>query len=192
MGLKRRGAYGFRLHVADHLPDLPDLTPLDGDAVDVALDWRHASGLVDRTQIDSDLVCLRERGFSLLEVKRDPPSIDLEFPEPANDRGPRPPPADDADIDPGPLAGETSPSTPAASSPRTVPGRSSGRGKRGRARRWPASPREACRCSPTTCSSSTGTSSAPAPPASTCAPTSPSGCRRRASSARSASGRATG
>jgi hypothetical protein len=81
MGGKGRGAYGFRL-VPTHETELPDLSPLDGDAVSVALECRHASVLVERNRLDRECVSLGLRGTSLLEVRRDPPSITLEFPEP--------------------------------------------------------------------------------------------------------------
>ncbi len=82
MGVESRGAYGFRLVPPSHEPELPDLSPLNGDAVSVALEWRHAAVLVDRNQVGEDCVTLGSRGTSLLEVHRRPPSITLEFPEP--------------------------------------------------------------------------------------------------------------
>ena len=81
MGGKQSGAYGFRLVLPRHEPELPDLIPLDGDALEVALEWRHAACLVTRADVEPDHVSLRERGNALLEVHRDPPSITLELPE---------------------------------------------------------------------------------------------------------------
>jgi hypothetical protein len=81
MGAESRGAYGFRL-VPTHEIKLPDLSPLDGDAISVALECRHASVLVERNRLDRECVSLGERGTSLLEVQRDPAAITLEFPEP--------------------------------------------------------------------------------------------------------------
>jgi hypothetical protein len=80
-GSKNRGAYGFRLVPPAYEQALPDLTPLEGDAVSVALEWRHAVGLADQWLIEPDRVMLRERGKSLLDVRRDPPSIALDFAE---------------------------------------------------------------------------------------------------------------
>lgn len=81
MASGRRGAYGFRLVPPAHEPELPDLIEVDGQASEVALEWRHASGLVERNKVDPGLVSLGERGRSLLEVRRQPASITLEFPE---------------------------------------------------------------------------------------------------------------
>lgn len=80
MGPESRGAYGFRL-VPRHESELPDLSPLDGDATNVSLDWRRASVLVERNRVDADCVSVGTRGSSLLEVRREPPSIVLELPE---------------------------------------------------------------------------------------------------------------
>ena len=82
MGSGSRGAYGFRLVVPSHEAELPDLSALDGDALSVSLEWRHASALSERNRVDDECVSLAERGTSSLEVRRDPPSIILEFPEP--------------------------------------------------------------------------------------------------------------
>jgi hypothetical protein len=82
MGNDGRGAYGFRLVPTPDQPQLPDLIEVDGDAVSVALECRQASGLVERNRVDEDVVSLGERGRSLLEVRREPASITLEFPEP--------------------------------------------------------------------------------------------------------------
>ncbi|HEX8959453.1 MAG TPA: hypothetical protein VF770_06485 [Solirubrobacterales bacterium] len=79
MGPESRGAYGFRL-VPRHEIELPDLSPLDGDVLDVALEWRRASVLVERNRLDSECVSMGKRGSSLLEVRRDPATITLELP----------------------------------------------------------------------------------------------------------------
>lgn len=83
MGADRRGAYGFRL-VPRHEIELPDLLPVDEGAEPVALECRHATVLVMRTSRTPDCITAGTRGTSLLEVRRDPPSITLEFPEPAS------------------------------------------------------------------------------------------------------------
>ena len=81
MADQNRGAYGFRLVRPPHEPELPDLTPIDADAPAVALECRHACGVVDEEEIEEDRVLLREKGNSLLEVRREPLSITLEFPD---------------------------------------------------------------------------------------------------------------
>ncbi|HXV06281.1 MAG TPA: hypothetical protein VFP23_10300 [Solirubrobacterales bacterium] len=81
MGREGRGAYGFRLVLPAHETELPDLSPLNGDAVSVALECRHASVLVERDRMDADCVSLGTRGSSLLEVRREPAAIVLELPE---------------------------------------------------------------------------------------------------------------
>jgi hypothetical protein len=81
MGLDRRGAYGFRL-VPTHGIELPDLVPIDEGAPSAKVECRHATVLVKRIQRTDDLVTAGDRGTSLLEVRRDPPAITLEFPDP--------------------------------------------------------------------------------------------------------------
>ena len=81
MGGDGQGAYGFRLVLPRHAPELPDLSPLDGGATGVALDWRCATVLVERNRLDGQCVSIGQKGSTLLEVRRDPPSITLEFPE---------------------------------------------------------------------------------------------------------------
>jgi hypothetical protein len=51
-------------------------------ATDVTLDWRRASGLVDRELVSPERVLLGRRGAAVLDVRRDPPTITLDFPDP--------------------------------------------------------------------------------------------------------------
>lgn len=82
MGKEIRGAYGFHIVPPAHVPELPDLSPLDADFWRVALEWRHAAGLVERSRIDDECVSLAERGKAVIDVRRDPPSITVDFPDP--------------------------------------------------------------------------------------------------------------
>lgn len=81
MSGNRLGAYGFRLVVPRHEKELPNLSPVPEDATDVALEWRHASVLVERNGLDSESVVAGEKGADSLEVRRDPPAITLGFAE---------------------------------------------------------------------------------------------------------------
>ncbi|HXR31562.1 MAG TPA: hypothetical protein VN752_10535 [Solirubrobacterales bacterium] len=81
MGTEMRGAYGFRLVLPTHEPELPDLSPLDGDALDVALECRYASVWSERNRIEPGWISLGEPRGSLLEVRREPASITVEFPD---------------------------------------------------------------------------------------------------------------
>ena len=81
MGNERLGAYGFRLVLPRHEKELPNLSPVPEDALDVAFEWRHASVLVERNELDSEAVLAGEKGADSLEVRRNPPSITLGFAE---------------------------------------------------------------------------------------------------------------
>jgi hypothetical protein len=81
MGDQRGGAYGFRLVPRAWDGPLPGLLRAERDAPQVALEWRHASPLAEREQVDGDRVVLSRRGVSLLDVEREPAVITLEFPE---------------------------------------------------------------------------------------------------------------
>jgi hypothetical protein len=64
--------------------ELPDLLAVGADAPSVSLECRHATVLVNRNRRSADVVTAGARGTSLLEVRRDPPAITLEFPEPTS------------------------------------------------------------------------------------------------------------
>ena len=52
--------------------------------MDVALECRHAAAIIEHRQVEDDLISVREPRFSSLEVRRDPASITLEFPDRAS------------------------------------------------------------------------------------------------------------
>lgn len=83
MGPERRGAYGFRL-VPRHEIELPDLVPVDPDAPEVTVECRHATVLVDRSRHTRDSVTAATRGSSSIEVRQNPGSITIEFPDPTS------------------------------------------------------------------------------------------------------------
>ena len=77
-----RGAYGFRLALPPHEMELPHLSALDDDTPVATFVWRHATVLEEHKRIDESCVSLGWRRGSMLEVKRDPASIELVLPEP--------------------------------------------------------------------------------------------------------------
>lgn len=83
MGGESRGAYGFRLVLRAYEQELPDLSPLDGDAPTVTLECRHATVLVERKHFEEGWLLFGEEQGSLIEVRSDPASITLELPEEA-------------------------------------------------------------------------------------------------------------
>jgi hypothetical protein len=82
MGDQRGGAYGFRLVPRAWEGSLPGLLPAEPAAPQVELEWRHASPLAEREQIDPDRIVLSRPRLSLLDVRREPAAITLELPEP--------------------------------------------------------------------------------------------------------------